>query len=105
MARRIQLALGTGLSAGQGPAMDWPGGEGMLAVSAASWSSGTVRLQQMGPDGNWYTLQNEKTITPISITANGTANFMAPAGKVSLLVAGASGVSGWAVGIPSNVAG
>jgi len=105
MARRQQLTMGTGLAAGQSTPVDWQGGEGMLSVGAVAWNGGSVKLQQMAPDGNYYTLQNYATTTPIGLTANGTANFRAPAGKLSLLIAAASGVSGWVIGDPANAAG
>lgn len=106
MARRVQHTMGLALPVGQSAPIDWEGGEGTLYVGGTFGASGTVALQQMAPDGNYYTLQNYATTTPISMTAAGTANFRAPAGKLSLLVAGAgSAINGYAVGIPTNAAG
>lgn len=105
MARRVQHTLATGAGPGESTPVDWEGGEGMLAVSAGVWGGGSVALQMQFPDGNYYTVQNYATTTPISLTANGTANFRAPAGKLALLITTATGVNAWAVGIPGNTAG
>jgi hypothetical protein len=106
MARRIQLTLATAAAAGQTASQDWPGGEGVLFVGGTFGSGASVALQERAPDGNYYTLQNYATATPISVTVAGTANFRAPAGPLSLLIVGATAsVNAWAVGVPSNAAG
>ena len=105
MARRVQHTLATALGPGQTPPIDWEGGEGTLAVNSSAWGGGSVALQIMMPDGNYYTVQNYATTTPISMTSNGTANFRAPAGKLSLLITTATNVNAWAVGVPANAAG
>ncbi|MBU7436508.1 hypothetical protein [Paraburkholderia fungorum] len=105
MARRVQHQMANNVGVGQTAPIDWEGGEGTLYISSSAWGGGNAVLQSMAPDGNYYTLQNYATVTPISITANGTANFRAPAGKLSLFITTATGVSAWAVGVPSNAAG
>ena len=104
MARRVQHTLATAAGPGQTPPIDWEGGEGTLFIGG-TWGGGNAALQMMAPDGNYYTLQNYATTTPIGLTANGTANFRAPAGKLGLFITTATGVNAWVVGVPSNAAG
>ncbi len=105
MARRVQHTIGLGIGVGLSASIDWEGGEGILYVSSTAWGGGNVQLQQQAPDGNWYTLQNYATTTPISQTTNSTANFRAPAGKIAVNVMTATGVNAFVVGVPSNAAG
>ena len=82
----------------------WDGGDGMLLVDA-TFGGGSVALQILSPVGIWLPVQNYATVTPISLTVNGTANFRAPAGRLRAVITTATAVNAHIVGIPSNVAG
>lgn len=103
MARRVQLALASNASA-TGAGVDWPGGRGLLMVDA-TFGGGNVALEQLSPAGKWLPLNVEGTATPISLTANGTANFAAPAGQIRAAITTATAVNAYAVGIPANEGG
>lgn len=103
MARRARVDLmvnGTGI----GAAFDWPGGDGVLDVDA-TFGGGTVVLQKQANSGQWLGIQNYATTTPISMTANGTANFRAAAGPMRVVATTATGVNASVTGVPQNVAG
>lgn len=104
MARRIQLQLALNAAATDASGFDWPGGDGLLMVDA-TWGGGSVKLEQLSPAGQWLGLNAYATATPISLTANGTAHFRTPAGKIRVNITTATAVNAHAVGIPSNVAG
>lgn len=104
MARRQQLTLALNAGAGNGAAVDWQGGNGMLMVDA-TFGGGSVALQQMSPSGAWLPISNLATTTAISLAANGTANFLAPAGQIRVVITTATAVNAYVVGIPQNVAG
>src|SRR5689334_18157162 len=101
MARRAQLTLASNAGAGSQTGVDWPGGRGLLMVDA-TFGGGNVVLEQLSPAGKWLSLNVECTATPISITANGTAYFAAPAGSIRVTITTASAVNAHAIGIPSN---
>lgn len=104
MARRIRIDL---LSNGSGTSgsFDWPGGDGVFFVEAATFGGGNVALQLQGPNGNWVPVINYATTTPISLTAVGMANFRAPAGPMRAVATTATAVYASAVGVPANAAG
>lgn len=104
MARRAQLTLLSNAGAGAGTGVDWPGGRGLFMVDA-TFGGGTVALEQMSPSGAWLPLNHEGTSTPISLTANGTANFVSAAGAIRANATTASAVNAYAVGVPTNNAG
>lgn len=104
MARRQRLDLLSN-STGTGAAFDYQGGDALFMVSATSWGGGNVKLQMQNADGAWVNIQNYATTTPISITADGTANFRAPAGPMRAVATTATGVTACVLGIPSNAAG
>lgn len=101
MARRPQLTLLSNAGAGNGVGADWPGGRGLFMVDA-SFGGGNVALQQQSPSGAWLPLNTEGTATPISLTANGVANFAAPAGQIRAVSTTATAVNAYAVGVPTN---
>lgn len=105
MARRIRLDLLVNAGAGNGESFDWPGGDGAFFVEAATFGGGNVALNFQGPNGNWVPIINYATVTPISLTAVGMANFRAPAGPIRAVSTTATAVYASAVGIPSNSAG
>jgi len=104
MARRAQLTLALNAGAGNGAGVDWPGGRGLLMVDA-TFGGGNVALQQQSPSGAWLPLNAEGSTTAISLTANGTVNFVAPAGQIRAVITTATAVNAYAVGIPTNNAG
>lgn len=104
MARRIRLDLIVN-DVGASVAQDWPGGDGVFFVEAATFGGGSVALQFQGPAGNWVPVINYATVTPISLTAVGMANFRAPAGKMRAVPTTATAVYASAVGVPTNSAG
>jgi hypothetical protein len=71
----------------------------------ATFGGGNVALEQLSPAGKWLPLNIECTATPISLTANGTANFASPAGQIRVNVTTASAVNANVIGIPDNAAG
>lgn len=101
MARRPQLTLLSNAGAGNGVGADWPGGRGLFMVDA-NFGGGNVALQQQSPSGAWLPLNTEGTATPISLTANGVANFAAPAGQIRAVSTTATAVNAYAVGVPTN---
>jgi hypothetical protein len=103
MARRTRLDLMVAGS-GTGNAFDWPGGDGVLDVDA-TFGGGSVALQKQSQSGAWLPVQNYATTTPISLTANGTANFRAAAGPLRVVATTATAVNAYATGVPGNVAG
>mgnify|MGYP000888432439 CR=1 FL=1 len=104
MARRARIDLASNAGAGAGTAFDWPGGDGVF-MAEATWGGGNAKLEIQSPNGTWLGVQNYATTTPISLTANGTANFRAPAGPIRVNITTASAVYAYVVGVPSNVAG
>ena len=81
-----------------GAPLVWRGGDGTLFIQATTWGGGNAKLEMLSPDGvTWLGLQNAATITPINATANGTANFQAPEGRIRINVTTATGVSAWVV--------
>lgn len=76
---------------------DWQGGQGMFTAEAGAWNAGTVRLQTQTLNGTWVDVGTDTTMS-----ANGAAGFSLPAGKIRPLIAGATGVYAYAVGIPTN---
>lgn len=102
MARRAQLTLLSNAAA-TGQAFDWPGGQGGFYVTAA-FGGGTVKLQTLGPDGNWYDVGTEVTLTNAG-SASLLGGFNLPAGQIRANVSAATGVYAYAVGIPANIGG
>ena len=75
--------------------------KGLFMVDA-NFGGGNVALQQQSPSGAWLPLNTEGTATPISLTANGVANFAAPAGQIRAVSTTATAVNAYAVGVPTN---
>lgn len=79
-------------------AIVWKGGTGLL-VATGTWGSGTIAVQ-ISPDGGttWIGL------TSITMTANGTKEFTAPAAKLRLALTGATNPSltAWVAGTSLN---
>ncbi|WP_191964945.1 hypothetical protein [Mycobacterium tuberculosis] len=108
MARRIRLDLMGGPAAtqpqtGNGTAFDWPGGDGVFLVEAAT--GGNVGLQILGPGGTWVNVINYATTTDIANGAGKMANFRAPAGSIRAAAGAATAVVCSVIGVPANVAG
>jgi len=102
MARRIRLDL-MSAGTGTGNAFDWPGGDGVLDAESSAWGGGNLALQKQAASGTWLAVNAEGTLTPIVLTANGTANFRAAAGPLRVLVTTATGVTAAVTGVPSNI--
>lgn len=108
MARRIRLDLMSAatVQTGNGNSFDWPGGDGVLLVEAATFNAATLALQIQGPGSVWVPVINYATVTAIGITtAPAFANFRAPAGPIRLVAGAATGVVASATGVPATTAG
>lgn len=106
MARRIAIDLMLN-DVNQGDAnrwVDWPGGDGVF-FGEGTFGGGTLKLEGQSRNGTAVGVTNYATTTPISLTANGMANFRFPAGKLRVTVATATAVFASVVGVPANVAG
>lgn len=108
MARRIQQALFLNSvdqsPYGAGGGVDFPGGIGKFFCEA-TFGGGNVALQILSPNGTWIPLDNYALASVISITANGVATFIAPAGRIRAVITTATAVYAYLVGCPDNVAG
>lgn len=107
MARRIAIDLMLN-DVNQGDAnrwVDWPGGDGVFFAESSAWGGGSAKLEMQTRNGTAVGVINYATTTAISLGANGMANFRAPAGKLRVTVATATGVYASVVGVPANVAG
>ena len=108
MARRIQQALYVNSvdqsPFGTGNGVDFPGGIGKLFVDA-TFGGGSVALQMLSPSGVWLGLDSYAQTAAISLTANGVATFIAPAGRVRVLITTATAVNAYIIGCPENGAG
>ncbi len=106
MARRVAIDLMLN-DVNQGDAnrwVDWPGGDGVFCAEA-TWGGGSAKLEMQSRNGTALGVVNYATTTAISLTANGMANFRAPAGKLRVTIATATAVFASIIGIPGNVAG
>lgn len=103
MARRPQLTLASNAGAGNGTAVDWPGGRGML-FGEATWGGGNAALQMQSPNGTYVPIYDAAG-NAVTISANGGKVFEAPAGALRVVITTASAVYAYAVGIPQNVGG
>lgn len=106
MARRAKLDLIVN-DVGASVALDWQGGCGVFTAEA-TFGGGNVALQMLtaNPAGaTWVPINAEGTLTPISLTANGSANFKAAAGKIRAVPTTATAVFAYAVGVPANEGG
>lgn len=104
MARRAQVQLALNASATDPNGFDWQGGQGMLLCDA-TFGGGSVALQILSPAAVWLPVNYSGGSTAISLTASGTANFAAPAGKLRVAITTATAVNAHVVGIPSNAGG
>lgn len=104
MARRVRLDLLVNTT-GSGSAQDWPGGEGVFFVEAATFGGGNVTLEFQGPNGNWVPVASDVTGANIALTAVGMAKFAIGAGAIRATATTATAVYASAVGIPANAAG
>lgn len=100
MARRAALVIANNVAATTAGA-DWPGGKGLLMVSA-TFGGGNAALEMQSPTGVWIPLTLRNTTTAINFTANGSVLFEAPAGSLRLNIATATAVFGHAIGVPVN---
>lgn len=108
MARRIQQALFLNSvdqsTYGAGGGVDYPGGLGKFFVEA-TFGGGNVALQIQSPNGTWLPIESYASSTAISITANGVATFIAPAGRMRAVITTATAVFAYIIGCPDNTAG
>lgn len=103
MARRIRLDLFTGgTGTGNSAQQDWPGGDGVFIVEAAS---GNVGLQFLGPSGTWVNVINYATVTDLAVGAGKMGNFRLPACPIRAAAGAVTGVTCSVAGVPSNAAG
>lgn len=79
--------------------LQWEGGNGAF-YAEGTFGGGSVRLQTQSPNGTWMDVGAGTTLT-----ANGVGGFSLPAGSIRALVATATAVFAYAVGIPTNNAG
>lgn len=100
MARRARLDLILN-DAGASVAKDWQGGAGLFTAEG-TFGGGSVALQIQTANSTWVAVNAEGTLTPISLTAAGSANFKAPAGPLRAVPTTATAVYAYATGIPTN---
>jgi hypothetical protein len=100
MARRRQLTLAENAGAGNGTAVDWPGGRGML-FGEGTWGGGNAALQMLSPNGTYVPIYDAAG-TAVTITVNGGKVFEAPAGMLRAVITTSTAVYAYAVGIPTN---
>jgi hypothetical protein len=100
MARRIKLILAENAGAGNGTAVDWPGGRGMF-FGEGTWGGGNAALQMESPNGTYVPIYDTAG-NAVTITVNGAKAFEAPAGKLRVAITTSTAVFASAVGIPTN---
>lgn len=92
-------------NSGKTNGINWPGGIGKLLVSA-TFGGGKVDLQTLGPDGTtWIPVDAYAQVSAVSLTANGTATFIAPRGKLRIAITTATAVYARIVACPDNAGG
>lgn len=76
----------------------WPGGRGSF-MAKATWGGGSVKLQTLMPDlATWIDVKNDAG-TAISLSADGMLLFDLPPGQVKAVIATATAVYAYAVGL------
>ena len=91
--RGVRLDLLSNASA-TGAQVTWPGGRGMFAADG-TFSAATVKLQFLGPAGNWLDAGTYTTLT-----AAGGGIFDLPQGGIRAFVSGApSGMYAYACSV------
>lgn len=76
---------------------DWPGGTGVM-YAEATWGGGSIKLQQISPNGTWMDVGSA-----VTFTTNGIGGFLLPAGPIRLVIATAIAAYVYVVGVPSNI--
>lgn len=100
MARRARLDLVVN-DVGASVAQQWQGGSGVF-TGEGTFGGGNIALQMLTQNGTWVPVNAECTLTPISLTAAGMANFKAPATQLRAVVTTATAVFAYAIGVPTN---
>lgn len=85
------VTLAENAGAGNGAAHKWPGGRGTFIARTSSWGGGSAKMQIRCPGGQWVDLD------AVSLSANGTKAFHAPAGEIRCVVATATQVFAYAI--------
>lgn len=103
MARRARLDLILN-DVGASVAQQWQGGDGVFTAEG-TFGGGSIALQMQTPNLTWVPVNAEGTLTPISLTVLGMANFKAPACNLRAVPTTATAVFAYATGVPTNNAG
>jgi hypothetical protein len=82
------LTLASNASA-DGSAAFWDGGHGLFTAEA-TWGGGSAKLQFKSGNGTWLDLPS------ITLSANGTKEFYAPAGQIRVSITTATAVYAYA---------
>ena len=89
---------------GAGPSFKLRGGKYLFGAVAASWGSGTISLQVLGPDGATYLAITRSGLTgpAASLSANGSlTDIEMPPGQYQIVNSAATGAaSAYVAGIP-----
>ena len=75
--------LASNAGAGNGTAANWVGGRGIF-IAEATWGGGSAKLQIQSPNGTWVDVDG------ITLSANGTKQFVLPRGLIRTVIATAS---------------
>lgn len=70
-------------AAATGSDYEWPGGWGVVTAEGDFSGGGTVSLQVIGPQGNWFNVGAATTLV-----ANGMGAFLLPPGRIRAAVTG-----------------
>ena len=73
-------------------AQNWKGGKGVF-IAEATWGGGSAKLQCISPNGTFIDVPN------VSLTANGIVAFDLPPGQIKVVIATATHVYAYAVGL------
>lgn len=84
--------------------VDWPGGDGVF-FAEGTFGGGNIKLEGQTRNGTAVGISQYATTSPISLTANGMANFRFPQGKIRVTVTTATGVYASVVQVHSLSAG
>jgi len=85
-----RATLATNAGAGNGTAVEWPGGQGYF-MATGTWGGGSAKLQFQTPDAVWVDIASG------SLTANGTLKLDIPPGQIRTVIATASAVYAYCV--------
>lgn len=75
-----KFTLASNAGAGNGTAVQWPGGRGIF-IAEATWSAGSAKLQFQSPNSTWI------DYTSGSLGANGGILFELPPGQIRVVIA------------------